>query len=195
MQFFALIEYLISGIVASVWVVALVNEAIDLPVELIKDYKEVFVVVYFPIAYILGIYVDVASSFTIRRTKQCILGMCKYCKFRFFLRTTKKAFYFLAGRPKSDSYERGATILAQSPSDMAKTMDLYVSRDRIARGMALNAFVSAFVSLALLPSMINIKAFLICFLVFLISIFVWARLRRLSSRFKRVAIKKLESNP
>lgn len=66
MQFAAaLIEYLISGIVASIWVVLIINAYITLPLTDIKDYKEIFVVIYFPIAYILGIYVDVVSSFFI----------------------------------------------------------------------------------------------------------------------------------
>jgi hypothetical protein len=71
MQFAAaLIEYLITGIVASTWVVALINHYTSLPLQEIQNYKEIFVVAYFPIAYILGIYIDVTSSFLIRRSKE-----------------------------------------------------------------------------------------------------------------------------
>ena len=81
MQFSALIEYLISGIVASIWAVALINQFIPLPIESIKEYKEIFVVIYFPLAYILGIYVDVVSSFLIRRTKEISRSLNKYSLF------------------------------------------------------------------------------------------------------------------
>ena len=70
MQFSALIEYLVTGIVSSVWISAIINEYIPIPIEMIKDYKEIFVVVYFPVAYILGIYIDVISSYFIRRVKE-----------------------------------------------------------------------------------------------------------------------------
>jgi len=61
---------LISGIVASVWITAIARNYIQIPLADIKEYKEIFVIVYFPIAYILGIYVDTTSSFLIRRAKE-----------------------------------------------------------------------------------------------------------------------------
>lgn len=194
MQFTALIEYLISGIVATVWVVTLVNEFIPLPIDSIKDYKEIFVVVYFPVAYILGIYVDVVSSFLIRRTKDLFSFLNKYRFFKAIGGACAKVIKLIFGKPKKDSYERIAIILAYTPGDLAKTADAYVSRDRIARGMALNAFISAFVFLALLPCEMNKQAFTICIILFLVSIAIWRRLRRLSSRFKQVAIEKLKEN-
>ncbi len=194
MKFAALIEYLISGIVASVWVVLLINEAIPLPADAIKDYKEIFVVVYFPIAYILGIYVDVISSFLIRRIKELFEKPNKYPASNKPTPLAKMVSCIFFGKPKEDSYERSATILAYTPADLVKTMDAYVSRDRIARGMALNSLVLAFVFLNLLPCEINWKAFIICIIVFLVSIAIWGRLRRLSSRFKKVAIEKLVKN-
>jgi len=71
MQFaVALIEYLISGIVASVWITAIARNYIQIPLADIKEYKEIFVIVYFPIAYILGIYVDTTSSFFNKKSER-----------------------------------------------------------------------------------------------------------------------------
>ncbi len=41
---------------------------------------------------------------------------------------------FFIGVPKSDPYERSADILSHSIPDMVRTMESYVSRDRMARG-------------------------------------------------------------
>ncbi|MBF4286539.1 hypothetical protein EAY45_27700, partial [Vibrio anguillarum] len=70
-------------------------------------------------------------------------------------------FLFLAGESKSEPYKNASIILSYSPSDMIKTMDAYVSRDRIARGMALNSLISAFVFLWILPTDVSKSAFII----------------------------------
>lgn len=191
MQFSALLEYLISGIVASIWTVALINVFIPLPINSINDYKEILIVVYFPIAYILGIYIDVVSSFLIRRTKEIFRSLNKYRLFNKLGRAFEAFIKFIFGTPKTGSYEHSATILANTPAELVKTMDAYVSRDRIARGMALNSLASALVSLLVVPCEIKLQVFFTCLIFFLLSIAIWRRLRRLSSTFKRVAIKKL----
>ena len=194
MQFAALVEYLVSGIVGSVWIAAIVNEFIPIKMGDIKEFKEIVVVVYFPIAYILGIYVDVISSYVIRRVKEFYKLSLNKNIFKKVANICSKIFYFIAGTPKSDPYKNASIILSYSPSDLVKTMDAYVSRDRMARGMALNSFISAFVSLWVLPCHIARKAFVVSLIVFFVSILIWRRLRRLSSTFKKVAIKVLNEN-
>ena len=194
MQFAALVEYLITGIVASIWVTAIVNHIVPLPSDFIASYKEMFIVVYFPIAYVLGIYVDVISSFFIRRAKEIYIKLlefkCIRCVDLFFSCLSELVF----GSPKKTPYKNAVKILVHSPSDMVKSMDTYVSRDRIARGMALNFFIGGLVSFWVLPCDIKDNVSAICFGVFLMSIFVWRRLRRLSSTFKKVAVERLESD-
>jgi len=195
MQFaVALIEYLISGIVASVWVAVIITNYIQLPLNKINEYKEIFVVVYFPAAYILGIYVDATSSFLIRRAKDLDVSFKKKIKIYLWLRKGFTLSYeFFAGSPKQDSYERSAEILSQSIPDTVRTMEAYVSRDRIARGAALNAFAGAISALAYAPIEIRIPIFIGCLIMFIYSLFMYKRLRRLSSRFKRVAILKINN--
>lgn len=192
MQFSALIEYLVTGIVSSVWISVLINNFVPVPIEMIKDYKELVVVVYFPIAYVMGVYVDIVSSYFIRRLKEIYGLLLKFSVMKNIDSGFLRAFKLLLGEPKSTPYKHASIILSHSPSDMVKAMDSYVSRDRIARGMALNSLISAFVFLWSLPSDVSITAFTICLVVFLLSIFIWRRLRRLSSAFKIAAIEALD---
>lgn len=193
MQFAAaLIEYLISGIVASIWVVLIINAYIPLPLTDIKDYKEIFVVIYFPIAYIFGIYVDVVSSFFIRRIKQLYNKLSETIIFNPIHKGVAWIVKIIFGTPKEDSYEKSAEILSYSEGDLIRTMEAYVSRDRIARGMVLNSFIGGVICAIYLQPPLNITASIVCLISTIISVLIWARLRRLSSTFKTVAIAKLK---
>lgn len=190
MQFaVALIEYLISGIVASAWLLFLIGNYVPISIEQLDKFKDFLIVIYFPIAYILGIYIDTISSFIIRRAKEIDkiannrVGM--YALARLYI---GKAYIFIAGQPKSDSYERSAQILSYSIPDAVRTMEAYVSRDRIARGMAMNAFCGAVTVALYAPIEWKMQLVSICSVFFVISILAYKRLRRLSSRFKRVVI-------
>ncbi|WP_158664616.1 hypothetical protein [Pseudomonas sp. SWI6] len=195
MQFaVALIEYLISGIVASVWVTAIAMNYIQLPLNKVNDYKEIFVVVYFPIAYVLGIYIDTTSSFLIRRAKELDATFAKKIKIYLWIRNVFISLYkIFAGNPKQDSYERSAGILSQSIPDTVRTMEAYVSRDRIARGAALNALAGGITAISYAPTEVKFPIFYGCLIMFIYSLFMYKRLRRLSSRFKRVAISKIKT--
>lgn len=192
MQFaVALIEYLISGIIASVWITAIAINYIQLPLNGIKDFKEIFVIVYFPVAYILGIYVDTTSSFLIRRMKELDATCISIKPYLWFRKGFVFIYELLAGKPKVDSYERSAEILAQSIPDAVRTMEAYVSRDRIARGVALNSFAGAITAFIYAPSGHKNPIFIGCLIMLIYSLFMYKRLRRLSSRFKRVTLSKL----
>lgn len=194
MQFaVALIEYLISGIVASIWAIALLTYYGDISIADLKTHKEelsVLAVVYFPLAYILGIYVDATSSFLIRRFLDIDIKVNnRFLVYKYFRSIFRRFFYFIAGTPKSDSYERSAEILAHSISDTVRTMEAYVSRDRIARGVALNSFTGFFVSLLCAPPDKKLFLAFVCIALTGYSLVMYKRLRRLSSRFKSVALK------
>jgi hypothetical protein len=196
MQFaVALIEYLISGIVASAWLVAVLSNYIPLPIKFISDYKEIFLVVYFPTAYILGIYVDAVSSFFIRRTKEIYTAARKHIKpYAWPSCGIVKCFYFIAGKPKPDPYEGSAEILSYSIPDAVRTMEAYVSRDRIARGMALNSFIGAITAYTYAPCELKPAITSACIASLFISLLVYKRLRRLSSSFKMAVLPKIRKN-
>jgi hypothetical protein len=192
MQFaVALIEYLISGIVASVWAVALLTYYGNITITELKDLKDelaLAAVVYFPLAYILGIYVDATSSFLIRRIIDIDNNANANLVYKYIRSKIGRLFYFIAGTPKPDSYERSAEILSHSISDAVRTMEAYVSRDRIARGVALNSFIGVFVSLLCAPPDKRWLLSLVCIVLTVYSLIMYKRLRRLSSHFKKVAL-------
>ncbi|CRM14558.1 MULTISPECIES: hypothetical protein [Pseudomonas] len=194
MQFaVALIEYLISGVVASAWLTAILHHYYPLPLGKINDYKEVFIIIYLPITYILGIYIDTTSSYLIRRSGEIFSLLGEKLNIAESFRNKLASIYFaIAGTPKKDSYERSAAILARSVPDAVRTMEAYVSRDRIARGAALNAFAGALTAFFYAPPEYQTLITVVCSIACVYSIIMHKRLRRLSSRFKKVALSNLE---
>ena len=197
MQFaIALIEYLISGIVASAWVIALLIKYFNISTDGLSDileYKDLLVIVYLPITYILGIYIDTTSSLIIRAIKNIDGKLCKKIIYTNIKSKGYKIVSFFIGVPKSDPYERSADILSHSIPDMVRTMESYVSRDRMARGMALNSFIGIYVSILCAPEDIKLQISIFCGIMCIFSILTHKRLRRLSSTFKKQALKKIHN--
>jgi hypothetical protein len=186
MQFaVALIEYLISGVVASAWLTAVLLNHYPLLLHTINDHKDILILVYLPIAYILGIYVDATSSYIIRRAKELLSWVNKQV-------TISRIYRFIVGTPKAEPYKNTAAIMAYSPADAVRTMEAYVSRDRIARGTALNAFAGAVVACFYAPFEDKTLVTTICLVAFVYSIMMHRRLSRLSSSFKEVVLKNLK---
>lgn len=193
MQFaVALIEYLISGIAASAWLAALLHKfyAPYLPADplaALKDTKELFILVYLPVVYVLGIYVDTTSSFLIRRSAQLDKQIHAWLepvapqRDRFL-----SIWEGLIGSPKKQPYEKTAQIVAHSIPDAVRMMETYVSRDRIARGAAFNAFAGCITALMCASAQHLPIIFLVCAIVFVYSCMMHNRLSRLSSQFKKV---------
>jgi hypothetical protein len=166
---------------------------VSISIPKVMEYKEFLPVIFLPVAYVLGIYVDVVSSFFISRFGAFYRWLHEFpsiCFMSYYLAAWLSMFL---GSPKKDPYERSASILSYSVVDLIRTMDSYVSRDRIARGMALNSLVGGVVSNTLLPEDVRIEVSILCSVIFLLSVMVWFRLRRLSKSFKRLALSKLES--
>jgi len=188
----ALIEYLITGLISLIWVGLFTSQYFELTAQNIKDYKEVILVCIFPIAYIMGIYVDVASSHMLRRFSnfaEYVSENLPWSEFR--AKWSAKFSKAIFGRPKAEPYKRSAEILSYSPSDTIKTMESYISRDRIARGMALNSFIGGWVALFTLKGDIMLTVLNYCVVFFIVSILAWLRLRRLSKEFKTQALVQL----
>lgn len=189
MQFAAaLIEYIITGLFSLIWIVIIASQHYYIENIDYNKYKELFIIFTPPIAYVMGIYIDTTSSYFIRRIDQ-LLSIFK--KFKFSdkgLLTLKKIIF---GTPKTNPYTRSAKILSYSPADLVRTMDTYVSRDRMARGMALNSLITGCI-LEFTENRFNTTNIVsVCFFISIISIMIWIRLRRLSKEFKTQAIIKL----
>lgn len=181
----ALIEYLITGIISLIWIGLYSSQYIDISSENIKEYKEIIVVCVFPVSYVLGIYIDVTSSYLLKRLN----GFANLIKKHFSLPCVLKAsISFVLGTSKSEPYKRSAEILSYSPSDTIRTMESYVSRDRIARGMALNSLAGSCISYITLTGNVQCIVINLSLAVFVISVLVWFRSRRLSKAFKTQAL-------
>lgn len=166
MQFAAaLVEYLISGIFAAGWVVPLYWKLFDKTPPI----SDGWVVLYLPVAYVLGIYVDATASRLLQ------------------LARLKKS----AG---SGAYDRTTLILARGSDALAQAVQIYVSRDRIARGMFLNATLSLLVVSWALPPEYRLGAGCIAAVAAVWSLWMWKRLEKLSNTFKENAIAKLTSD-
>lgn len=186
----ALIEYVITGLTSLIWVALLLHQGVDITSFDYNTYKELLVIVLLPSSYILGIYVDVASSYLLRRLSN--LGGY-FGRFNF----NKQPFTYLKaaliGTPKANPYARSAEILSYSTTDIIRTMEVYISRDRIARGMALNSLITGSIFLASVKIANNMYLALASFIIKFISILVWMRLRRLSKKFKTQALLQLKA--
>lgn len=185
----ALIEYLISGIVASIWIMMIIDPDVTSHLNKFDNYKDIFVLMYFPIAYVIGMYIDTISSFILNRLNEIY---SKLLEIKFLGNIHKVSNCFIKkvfGEPKENSYKKSAKILSYSEVDIIRTMESYVSRDRIARGMLLNSFITGIVCVIYLKFTIAI----VCLFFSIISFLVWVRLDRLSSKFKDAAIENLEA--
>ena len=165
MQFAAaLVEYLACGFVALLWLVPLVTSVFhpDGPVPL----SDSGIALYLPIAYVIGVYLDGASGRMLRRWR----------------------FHGSSQAP----YDRTTRILSVGSVELVKTMSAYVGRDRIARGVLLNALIAIIVFPATLAGSTRWVAEACAVIVFATSVFVWKHFDRLSSEFKENAVRHLE---
>jgi hypothetical protein len=186
MQYAAgLIEYLITGIISLIWIGLYSSQYVDISAQNVKDYKEVIVICIFPIAYVFGIYVDVSSSYLLKRFNNIAKFIAKHISCPVWL---KWLLNLIVGTSRSEPYKRSAEILSYSPSDTIKTMEAYVSRDRIARGMALNSFASGYISYIIFTDKTQSITVNLSIAIFMISVLAWFRLRRLSKAFKTQAL-------
>lgn len=172
----ALIEYVITGLISLIWIVLLLSTSIDFLNIDYNKFKEVLLIVIFPLAYIAGIFTDTISSLLFKRIGGILGGK----------NTTNDESDF------KTSYEKSAEILSYSISDIIRTMESYVSRDRVARGMALNSFMIGIGMIAVLDFKERYPLIIASFALTITSILIRVRLKELSDCFKLKAIHNLK---
>lgn len=175
----ALIEYVITGLISLIWITLLLSTNIDFLTIDYNKYKELLLIAIFPLAYIVGILIDTISSFLFKAIGD-------------FIKNKKEK-----GAPNDknafkNSYGKSAEILSYSISDTIRTMESYVSRDRIVRGMALNSFIIG-ISMIIVLDITKMHLFIVAsFALTIISILIRVRLKGLSDSFKLKAIHNLK---
>lgn len=175
----ALIEYVITGLISLIWIALLLSTNIDFQTIDYNKYKEVLLILIFPLAYIAGIFIDTTSSL--------------------LFKAIDKIFRESKGKNKSNdessfknSYGKSAEILSYSISDIIRTMESYVSRDRIARGMALNSLMIGISMIIVLDFKERYPLIVASFALTITSILINVRLKGLSDSFKTKAIHNLK---
>jgi hypothetical protein len=168
MQFFAaLVEHLIVGILALIWMLPVAHFFEIIPLlpktEKWSDYKEVLIAVGLPAAYVAGMFVDVFASMATQRLRN-------FAKRRF-------------GAASGTSYKNTIGIIKSSGDETARYLLQLTAREKIARGAALNFLLGAFVNFILPKSTYSVPGWLLIALCVL-GIFVWMRLYGLVDRFK-----------
>lgn len=175
----ALIEYVITGLISLIWIALLLSTNINFLTIDYNKFKEVLLIGIFPLAYISGIFIDTISSFLFKPIDN-IIGNQKAKN------TTNDENAF------KNSYEKSAEILSYSISDMIRTMESYVSRDRVARGMALNSLMIGISMIIVLDIKEIYQLIVASFALTITSILIRVRLKGLSDIFKLKAIHNLK---
>ncbi|ELQ6217707.1 hypothetical protein ACP6PU_004284 [Cronobacter dublinensis] len=175
----ALIEYVITGLIALIWIVLLLSTNIDFLTIDYNKFKEVFLILIFPLAYIAGIFIDTISSFLFKFISK-------------ILANPRRGDTSDDESNQKKSYKKSAEILSYSISDTIRVMESYVSRDRVARGMALNSFMIGISMAIALDIKQKYPIIIASFALTIISILIRVRLKGLSDSFKLKAIDSLK---
>lgn len=176
MQFLAaLVEHLVVGVVALIWLLPLAEQLALVPAVKIVDHKEILIAVGLPVAYVVGMYVDVLASPMAALLRRLIDYLWGNWRVRFF-----GGHLATAG---GEAYQRTKAILVKSPDEAAKYLLQLSSREKIARGVALNFLLAAVVNLAATKSMYSVPPWLLALLA-AIGVLVWLRLNALTDKFK-----------
>lgn len=174
----ALIEYVITGLISLIWIALLLSTNIDFLSTDYKEFKEALLLLIFPLAYIAGIFIDTISSLLFKPLEKNLENQNK--------KITSNDKNVL-----KKPYEKSAEILSYSISDTIRTMESYVSRDRVARGMALNSLMFGISMIIVLDVKERYPLIVASFALTIISILIRVRLKGLSDSFKLKAIHNL----
>ncbi|MRW89034.1 hypothetical protein GJ699_03460 [Duganella sp. FT80W] len=176
MQFIAaLIEHLVVGLVALLWLLPIANQLTLIPDVKIADHKEVLIAIGLPVAYVVGMYVDVFASLLSSFIKRALDAYGSTWR--------SKIFGAHLSSKNGKSYERTAKILKQSPDEAARYLLQLSSREKIARGVYLNFLIAAAVNF-LLPTSKYYVPPLLLIAMFSIGVLAWLRLNALTDNFK-----------
>jgi hypothetical protein len=176
MQFIAaLIEHLVVGLVALLWLLPIANQLTLIPDVKIADHKEVLIAIGLPMSYVVGMYVDIFASLLSSFIKRALDVVGRNWR--------SKIFGAHLSSKEGGSYRRTAKILKASPDEAARYLLQLSSREKIARGVYLNFLIAAVVN-CLLPTSKYYVPPLLLLVMFLVGVLVWLRLNALTDNFK-----------
>ena len=164
MQFAAaFVEYLVTGVVALAWAVPLMSRIVAVPAL-----DETTVLLAIPLLFVLGMYVDAAASLLLKTTKR-------------LLKKEKVS--------RGNRFASTVTVLRGSP-ELAQELRAMVLRDRVARGVCLNALLATGAALtSASPHPFTLGA--VAAAITVVSFPMWWRFDNLSSEFTAEAVKQI----
>lgn len=185
MQFFsALLGHFIVGVLSFIWIIPFllgldVVEK-DQFITLIKDYKEIVLVLIAPTSYVLGIYIDIVASIFTRYLKTIIYKI-------YSRKVTDENDQVKETEEKYKSYERTAKILKSSNIELARYLLMLSGREKIARGIFLNSLFAGIIFSIFAPHK-SYNYAIFCFAFAISSFLMWMRLNVKNNRFKTQAL-------
>lgn len=200
---FTLVEYLVGGLVGFLWLIPVLHKLLPF-CELdtsISGNEALISAITVAFAYVLGIFLDRASSFLLkpqksinRTTKGLIKIWQRYtlCKNTSIadIKNKPKAARSKNSSQKFTAYDKTTKILVCGSDALAQATQVNVGRERIARMMLINSLVGLIVAVWLVRYSSALLILLIIVVIW--SLLTWAELSTLSAQFKENAVAEVE---
>ena len=176
MQFLsALVEHLVVGIISLLWVMPVLNFFSLVPDVKLSDHKEIIIAVGVPVAYVVGVYVDVLSSIFTSTIRLLIDNRHMAWRKAFFGAHISAS----GGR----AYQRTVEIMKKSPDEATKYLLLLSGREKIARGVFASVTLASILNSFLPKSIYTVSSWLLL-AVAILGLLIWLRLNALTDNFK-----------
>lgn len=140
MQFItALLEHFVVGIVSLIWGLPLLYSLDLIPNADLEKHKEILIAVSLPIAYVVGIFVDVFASILVTWIRCALMKLTpKYMK---------SIVRYLVSGGRTIPYGKTVKILKRSPDEAVKFLLLLTSREKTCRGVFLCLLLAALINI------------------------------------------------
>lgn len=176
MQFVAaLVEHLVVGLVSLLWLLPIANQLTVIPDIKVAEHKELLIAIGLPVAYVVGMYVDILASLFSSSIKRALDAFGPTWR--------SKLFGAHLANNNRKSYERTAKILKNSPDEAARYLLQLSSREKIARGVYVNFLIAAFANF-FYPDNKYYVAPALLLVMFSVGLLAWLRLNALTDNFK-----------
>ena len=177
MQFAAaLVEHLIVGIIALIWMLPLLDGLQLMPAADFEKHKDFMIAIGLPITYVVGIYVDVFASVLTAWMRSILERQFGADRFR-------TVFGGVADGKSAKPYAKTVKILRRAPDEAVKFLQLLTSREKACRGVFLCLLLGAATNVLVESKRFRVSPTVLLILA-VVSFVVWLRLTVLTEVFK-----------
>lgn len=170
------VEYLVIGYIALTWLIPWFYFGQS---SFLKNEASVLAIVFVPFAYVIGMLVDSIGHRTLRKPRTWI----------------RRKTYSKYQNSEIDIEGLKARLLVHAP-EVAKTYEMYSSRDRIARGLFVNSVIAT-ISLGFLAGIYSsgltvVITVIACVIICVMSCALWADYKRRTCIFEVFSLRALK---